>query len=92
MSCAQAVAVISAVRDKFFGGQPNVAGDLAEQRRGDVSSLVHRNGRAASIGVAILHMRTALANVHETEAFEDAADFGRFEDGKRPHDQAIATF
>lgn len=46
----------------------------------------------ATIGVAVLNMRSTLAQGLETETFQQATDFRRFEDGDRTHDQATATF
>lgn len=83
---------VSAVADQFFNGQSDVAGDLAEQRRGDVAALVEGNRGAAAIGVPVLNMRTALADDDKTEAFQEPANLGGFENGNRPHGQATATF
>src|SRR5205823_5439463 len=71
-------------------GQPDIAGDLPQQRRRDVAAFVHWNGGAASVGMAILDVRTALAHIVETQPFEQATNFDGFKDGNRTHTQATA--
>lgn len=80
------------MRNKFFRSQSDVAGDLAQQRRSDVPTFVQRDSSSATVSMAILNMGAALAHGDKPEALNNAANFGRFEDGKRAHVQAIATF
>jgi len=60
----------SAVGKQFFDGQADVAGNLPQQRRGDVAALVHRNSRAPAIGMAVLRVGTALAHERKAEAVQ----------------------
>lgn len=53
-----------------------------------------RNGRAASIGVPILHMRATLSREGEAKCLENASDLSRFENRRpghelRRHDDAL---
>ena len=57
---------------------------------GAMSRPLHRNSGAASVGVAILDVRTALAHGVETQPFEQPANLGGFEDGHGTHIQATA--
>lgn len=49
--------------------------DLPEEKRRDVPPGVKGNCRAASIGVPILPVRTALPNLNESEIFKYARNF-----------------
>jgi hypothetical protein len=80
----------SAFLEKFLDRQSDVADNLPQQRRCKVTAFVHRNGSAASVGMAILDVRTALAHGVETQPFEQPADLGGFEDGHGTHNQAKA--
>jgi hypothetical protein len=82
----------SAMGNEFFRSQSDVAGDLAQQRRSDVATFVQRDSRSAAVSMAILDVRAALAHGDKPEALNNAANFGRFKNGKRAHVQAIATF
>lgn len=58
----------SKVPEELFDLDVDVLEDLAEKRRRDVSPLVHRYRRAASIRMPELHVRSALPDLFETEA------------------------
>ncbi len=78
--------------NQFLNCQTDVAGDLSEKRRCNVASFVQRNGRSASISMAVLNVRAALANGGKAETFKNAADLSRFKNGNGTHNQATATF
>ena len=54
--------------------------DLSEQRGRDVSALVNRNCSDATISVAELFVRTALANLSEAQPLQPCHDLTRLED------------
>jgi hypothetical protein len=60
--------------------EANIACDLSEQRGRDVSALVNRNCSDATIGVAELFVRTALANLSEAQPLQPCHDLTRLED------------
>jgi hypothetical protein len=74
--------------EEFLDGQADVTGDLSQKRRRNVMPGVERNGCSASIGMAILAMRTALADFGEPQAFKQGRDLTRVENRNRSHRQA----
>jgi hypothetical protein len=74
--------------EKFLDGQPDVARDFAQERRRNVAPGMEGNGRSASVGMAVLTMRTALADFGEPQAFKQRHDLARAEDRNRSHRQA----
>ena len=70
---------------KIFERKADVLDDLAKEHGGNISARMIRNGRAASVGVPILHMRTALPSENEAEGLQDAADLARLENGWPGH-------
>lgn len=74
----------SAVVDKFFNRQANVASDLSHQRWGNVASFVYRDGSAATVGMALFDMRTALAPRVESEPLKHSADLRSLRTGTEP--------
>jgi hypothetical protein len=62
-----------------------IACDGSEKSRRDVSALVERNRRYATIRMAILAVRTTLANLNESEADQDGGDLPRFQNGDVAH-------
>ena len=71
--------------DELADVHSDVAGDCAEQGRRYVSALVKRDGRHASIRVSVLAVRTALADLSESEIGKDRCNFTRLEDGHIAH-------
>ena len=69
----QRSSMLSAVAEKILDGQPDVAGDLAQQRRRNVAPLVHGNGGSPTVGMAILDVRTALAHRLKTQLLQQPA-------------------
>ena len=53
--------------NKLFGGHANVASDLSQQHRRDVTSLVEWHGRASTVSVTELFVRAALSNLDESQ-------------------------
>lgn len=82
----------STIKNQFLHRQPDITGNLPEQRRCEIPHLVDRNCRAPTIRVTVLNMRTALANFYKTKSFKQSANFRGLENGKRTHGQATATF
>jgi hypothetical protein len=66
--------------DELLNCEPNVVGDLSQERRRDVSTLVNRNCGDATVGVAELFVRTALASLSEAQPLEPCHDLTRLED------------
>ena len=56
-----------------------------------MSRFVQRHRRAASVCVAVLNVRTALAHGGETQHLQQPANFAGFEDRDVSHRQATAT-
>ncbi len=50
---------------EFLGREADVLRDLSEQDGGEVAALMHRHGGPATVRVPELHVRAALAHVHE---------------------------
>jgi hypothetical protein len=75
----------SAMPEKFFDGQTDVAGNLAKQKGRDISPRMAGNGGSPSIGVAELLMALLLARLRKTETFENGDDFEWFQYGTRSH-------
>lgn len=53
--------------EEIIKREPDVFGDLTEQDRGNVSTLMKRNRCASTRGIAELFVRSALADFGETE-------------------------
>jgi hypothetical protein len=54
------------IAQELFDCQVDIGSDLAQERRRDIAPLVKRNGRAATIWMAELLMRTSLPNFLES--------------------------
>ena len=70
---------------QLWHGDANVAGDLPQKKRRDVPALVKRHGRDASVGVAKLLVRAALANLCKAKLLQELDDLTRFENRNRTH-------
>jgi len=60
--------------------EANIACDLSEQRGRDVSALMNWHGSDATIGVAELFVRTALADLSEAQTLQPCHDLTSLED------------
>jgi hypothetical protein len=65
--------------NEVLHGQPDVPGNLAQERRSDVASLVEWDGCASTVRVTVLHVRPALADRGKAEPFKETADLRGFE-------------
>lgn len=71
--------------EELIKREADVFGDLTEQDRGNVSTLVKRHRCAATGGIAELFMRAALADFGEAKFGEDGYYFAGFENGNVAH-------
>ena len=60
--------------DEFSNRNSDVSCDLPEKRSRNVSPLVHRDGCAAAIRMAIWNVESALTNGVKAERLENAAN------------------
>jgi hypothetical protein len=74
---------------EFVDAQVDIPCDLTKQRRGDVAAGMERNGRAATVTMAVLAVGAALAYEQEIEILKDAADFFGLENRDVTHAQAM---
>jgi hypothetical protein len=65
--------------DEFLGRDLDVAGNLPQQDRGNVTALMKRNRRAAAVRVTELLVRPFLSNLSKAERNESRHDFRRLE-------------
>lgn len=63
----------------------DVACDGAEKSRRDVSALVKRNCRHTAVRMSLLAVRTALANLSESQAGEDGGNLPRLQNRDIAH-------
>jgi hypothetical protein len=75
--------VDSAAPKKFLYGQADIARDLSEQGRRNVSAAVEGYGCAAAIRVSVLAMGSALTGFDEAESFKQGRDLARLENWQR---------
>jgi hypothetical protein len=68
----------SAMLEKIFDGQADVAGDLTKEDRRDVSPRMTGNCGSPSVRMAELLMAPLLASLQKTETFEDGYNFEWF--------------
>jgi hypothetical protein len=66
--------------EEFPDCEANVAGDLTQKSRRDVSALMYGNCGDATIGVPELLVRTALADFPKTQPLQTCHDLTRLED------------
>jgi hypothetical protein len=71
--------------EELLDGKSDVGCDLSEQRRGDVTASVERDGRATAVCMPVLAMRTALPNLCESEPLKDGHNFPRLQDRHVAH-------
>lgn len=71
--------------DELADVHSDVAGDCPEQSRGDVTTLVKRNGRHPPIRVSVLAVRTTLTDLNESEFCKYGGDFTRLQDRHIAH-------
>ena len=61
--------------------QSQLACDLAEQRRRDVTTRVERDDRSSASRVSVLPVRASLTRFHEPEPLKEPGHFARLQDG-----------
>ena len=66
--------------EKFLNGEADVAGNLAQESRRDISARMNRHGGYATIRVPELLVRAALAKLAKTEALQQCHHLARLED------------
>jgi hypothetical protein len=71
--------------------EPNVARNLAKECRRDVTPRMEGNGRDATVRMAELLVRTALADFREAGPLEQRDHFTRLENRRFRHRQATRT-
>jgi len=72
---------LSASAEELFHSETNVLRNLSQQRGGDVTTGMKRNGRASAVGVSILPVRASLPDLGKTTGFEQGHNLPRLEDG-----------
>jgi hypothetical protein len=80
------------VLDQFIRRDSDVLGDLTEQDRGNIATLMKWNRRTATSGIAKLLVRSALADFDETELHENGNNLTGLADGNVAITHAMATF
>lgn len=66
---------------KLFDGEADVFGDLPQEWRCDVPTLMHWDCGAPAIGMPVLDMGAALTHYLEVQSLKQAADLGRLQAG-----------
>ena len=89
---AMARLAISAVHEKFTHRHANVSHDLAEQDRRNVTTLMERNCRSATICVSELLMTTFLPCLTKPETLKNGDDLRWLENRNVAHGYATMTF
>jgi hypothetical protein len=79
------------VLEQFIKREADIFGNLTEQDRGDVSTLMKRHRCTATSGITELLVRTALANFGEAEFDKNGYDFIGFEDRNIAHDSSYGN-
>jgi len=72
-------------REELSDRETDVASDLPQKGRGDVSGPMEGNGRRATVSMAELLVRSALPDLHEPEPLEQRDHLARSQNGGRPH-------
>jgi hypothetical protein len=73
-------------RQEVLNRHADVLGDLAQQRRRNVATLMKRHCCSAPIGMPKLSVRAALPNLDEPQRCKKCNDLARLEDGHCAHD------
>src|SRR5450759_4375468 len=73
------------VLEQIIDGQTDVLGDLAQKNRREVAASVKRHRSRATIGVAKLLVRTALAHLGKTERQQNGNNLARLENRDARH-------
>jgi hypothetical protein len=71
--------------EQLLDSQPDIASNLAQQSRGDVSTRVKRDRCASPVGMSVLPVRSTLPNLLKTQAQQERRHFTRFQNGQRAH-------
>jgi hypothetical protein len=77
--------------EQFVDREADVAGDLPQQRRGDVAPGMEGNGRHTAVRVAELLVRAPLPDFGEAMSLEQRDDLPRLQDWRFRHGQATRT-
>lgn len=75
--------------DKILRSHTDVAANLPQQYRGNISSLVERNRCPATVGMAELFVGSTLPNLAEAEFLQACDYLARLENRKLRHGQEI---
>jgi hypothetical protein len=75
----------STILHELIDHQSDVLRDLTKKQRGNVTTGVKRHRCAPAIGMPVLAVRTAPANLHETKTLKNARHHARFQDGRLGH-------
>lgn len=71
--------------EKLFNTQPDVLGDLAQQRGRDVAPLMKRYRRASPGLITELFVRSTLANFHKAQSLQNGYNLRRLENRNVSH-------
>ena len=75
--------------EQLFDREPDVAGNLAEERGRNIAPRVEWNGRPAAVGVPILAMRPTLPDLLKPVLDQERSHLARLQNRQRTH--AYAT-
>ena len=92
MSGGQDAQRSTTMHEEFVYTQVDILGDLAHQRRSDVTTWMERYCGAATIDMTVLPVRPTLPNELKVEGFEELDDFSGLEDWNVSHAQATTRF
>ncbi|MEA3210895.1 MAG: hypothetical protein QOE70_3952 [Chthoniobacter sp.] len=81
----------SLVLQELFERHADVFNDLAQKHRRNISSLMVRNGRPATVRMPILHVRASLPDKRKAQRLENATDLAGFEDRRLGHRYAATV-
>jgi hypothetical protein len=75
----------STMLHELIDHQSDVLRDLAKKQWGNVAAGVKGYRGTPAIGMPVLAVRTAPANLHETKTLKNARRHARFQDGRLGH-------
>jgi hypothetical protein len=82
---------VLATGDEVADVHSDVPGDHSQQRGRQVSPRMKRHRSTAAVGVTLLAMRSALANLCEPHSFQNTGGLSRLEDWNVTHCYATLT-
>ena len=77
MQVAAAAGPLSAMRDKVVDGQADIASNLTEQDRREITPRMDRDGRCAAVRIPEPLVGASVASFREAERLQNAYDFAR---------------